>query len=124
MIKYAKIINEETKECEVGIGTNVKFYKSIGMIEMDVEQTYNGSWYIVGYAPVESDPTEEEQKKKRAFAYQQEVDPITSHIQRLRDEEQTEEIIAKITELKELREHKVQEIKERYPYSEDEESGE
>lgn len=50
---YAKIINEETKLCEVGIGTNVEFYKSIGMTEMDVEQAYNGQWYVKGYAPAE-----------------------------------------------------------------------
>lgn len=48
---YAKIINEETKACEVGIGTNIDFYKSIGMSEMDVEQGYDGNWYIKGYAP-------------------------------------------------------------------------
>lgn len=48
---YAKIINEETKACEVGIGTNTDFYKSIGLSEMDVEQSYNGSWYLKGYAP-------------------------------------------------------------------------
>lgn len=48
---YAKIIDQETKACEVGIGTNADFYKSIGMSEMDVEQAYNGSWYLKGYAP-------------------------------------------------------------------------
>lgn len=48
---YAKIINEETKQCEVGVGTNTKFYESIGMVEMDVEQAYNGSWYVKGFAP-------------------------------------------------------------------------
>lgn len=52
MIKYAKIINHETKLCEVGTGTNTEFYKSIGMTEMDVEQAYNGQWYLSGYAPV------------------------------------------------------------------------
>lgn len=50
-IKYAKIINEETKLCEVGIGSNSEFYQSIGMIPMDVEQAYNGGWYLKGYAP-------------------------------------------------------------------------
>ena len=63
-------------------------------------------------------PTDEEQKENRARAYQAEVDPITSHIQRLRDEEQTEETIAKINELIEERNAKVEEIKERYPYME------
>lgn len=65
-------------------------------------------------------PTEEEQKEKRALAYQQEVDPITSHIQRLRDKEQTEEIIAEINELINERALKVEEIKQRYPYPEEE----
>lgn len=51
MKKFAKIINEETKACEVGIGTNAKFYQSIGMTEMEVEQAYNGGWYLQGYAP-------------------------------------------------------------------------
>ena len=51
MKKYAKVINEETKECEVGLGTNTKFYQSIGMIEQDVEQAYDGAWYLKGYAP-------------------------------------------------------------------------
>lgn len=50
---FAKIINKETKQCEVGVGTNAKFYKSIGMTEMDVEQAYNGQWYVKGYAPAE-----------------------------------------------------------------------
>lgn len=51
MIKYAKIINEETKSCEVGLGTNLSFYQSIGMTEQEVEQSYDGSWYLKGYAP-------------------------------------------------------------------------
>ena len=54
MKKYAKIINEETKACEVGLGTNSAFYQSIGMIEMDVEQAYDGSWYLFGFAPQKS----------------------------------------------------------------------
>lgn len=59
--KYAKITNEETKACSVGIGTDEEFYKSIGMTEMEVEQAYNGQWYLKGYAPAEPEPTIEEQ---------------------------------------------------------------
>lgn len=51
MKKYAKVINEETKQCSVGLGTNTDFYKSIGMVEMDVEEACNGGWYLKGYAP-------------------------------------------------------------------------
>ncbi len=116
MKKYAKIINEETKQCEVGIGTNTEFYKSIGMTEMDIEQAYNGNWYVKGYAPEEPAPTEEEQRKKRAEAYRVEVDPITSQISRLRDEEQTSEIVEKINELLQKRNELVIDIQERYPY--------
>lgn len=64
MLKYAKIENEETKECSIGIGTNAEFYQSIGMIEQDVEQGYNGSWYISGYAP--DKPIELQTAEKRA----------------------------------------------------------
>lgn len=64
-------------------------------------------------------PTHEEQRLNRAAAYQAEVDPITSHISRLRDEEQTEEIVAEIEELKAERAALVTEIKERYPYPEE-----
>lgn len=48
---YAKIIDENTKAVDVGVGTNTEFYKSIGMQEMEVEQAYNGQWYLEGYAP-------------------------------------------------------------------------
>ena len=53
MIKYAKIINDKTKACDVALGTDVDFYKSMGMQEMDVEEGYYGQWYLNGYAPVQ-----------------------------------------------------------------------
>lgn len=62
-------------------------------------------------------PTKEEQQKARANAYTIEVDPITCHINRLKDEEQTPEIIAEIASLVEERKVKVEEIKARFPYS-------
>lgn len=116
MLKYAKILNQETKEVSIALGTNIKFYKSIGMTEMEVEEAYNKKWYLKGYAPIKPEPTDEEQKQKRAVAYTQEVDPITCHINRLKDEEQTEEIIAEIKSLITERTAKVEEIKKRYPY--------
>lgn len=57
MLKYAKIINEETKEVQIGVGVNDDYYASIGMTEMDVEQAYNGSWYLKGYTPQKPEPT-------------------------------------------------------------------
>ena len=53
MKKYAIITNETTKECSVGIGADTTFYTSLGMTLMDVEQAYNGHWYVLGYAPAE-----------------------------------------------------------------------
>ena len=116
MKKYAKVINEETKLCEVGLGTNKNFYASIGMEEMEVEQDYAGNWYLAGYAPAKPEPTKEEQQKARAEAYRLEKDPITCQINSLRDEEQTPEVIAEIASLVDERKAKVEEIKQRYPY--------
>lgn len=62
--KYAQIINAETKVCNVGLGKNTAFYKSIGMELMDVEQAYNGEWYLKDYAPAKPEPTIEEQVAK------------------------------------------------------------
>lgn len=109
---YCEHINESTKQI---FGLTAKKYD--GYIEVnDIEQAYNGQWYIKGYTPEKPAPTEEEQRQKRAEAYRVEVDPITSQISRLRDEEQTTEIIEKINELLQKRNELVVDIQERYPY--------
>lgn len=59
---YAKIIDEKTKLCDVGIGSNIAFYQSLGFKEMEVEKAYNGNYYLKGYAP--SQPLEELKEKK------------------------------------------------------------
>ena len=74
---------------------------------------YNGEYLLKSEIPA---PTEEEQSEKREQAYTKEVDGITAHIQRLRDKEQTPEIVAKIEQLIAERDAKVEEIKERFPY--------
>ena len=78
----------------------------------DYEQ-YDGEYLLKSEIPA---PTLEEQKEKRAQAYLVEVDPITAHIQRERDEKEPDE--EKINELLKERADKVQEIKERFPYPE------
>lgn len=65
---YAKIINEETKLCSVGDGSNIKYYQSIGMTEMEVEQAWNGNWYVKGYAPTK--PQEVKEQEVRAVRNQ------------------------------------------------------
>ena len=72
--------------------------------------------YVIVAVPEPLPPTYEEIKQARQAAYKAEVDPITCHIQRLGDEEQTEEVIAEIASLVEERKAKVEEIKQRFPY--------
>lgn len=70
MIKFAKVINEETKQCDVGLGTNTEYYTKLGMTEQDVEQAYNGNWYLVGYAPTKPEPTLKERLEQLEQEYQ------------------------------------------------------
>lgn len=71
MKKYAKIIDPENGTCQVGTGDPtafyktvtdeetgesrtlyvIDFYKSLGMEEIEVEQGYDGKWYVAGMAP-------------------------------------------------------------------------
>ncbi len=82
MNAYAKVIDEETKACIVGLGkpedvftvreelrtdeetgeehyetvtvTVGEYYEDQGMTLQDVEQAENGGWYLAGYAPQKS----------------------------------------------------------------------
>ena len=66
MLKYAKVINEETKQCEVGLGTNTEFYKSIGMVELDVQQSdIDNNWYLTELCPMKTDEQKELEEKER-----------------------------------------------------------
>ena len=68
MKKFAKILDNESKLCSIGIGTDTEFYRSIGMSEMEVEQAYNGQWYVKGYAPEK--PVEQREAEVRAVRNQ------------------------------------------------------
>lgn len=63
--RYAKIINEDTKQVQVGVGCSDEYYEEIGMTKMDIEQAYDGLWYVAGYAPIQPEPTPEEIKQAR-----------------------------------------------------------
>lgn len=78
----------------------------------DIEVAYNGEKYVKGSAPAIDN---EYQSKMREAAYEAEVDPITAHISRLRDDDpESPDIAALIAE----RTAKREEIKARYPYAE------
>lgn len=78
MKKYARIINEETKLCEVGYGINIAYYESIGMTLQEVEQAYNGCWYLAGYAPEKPTPTHEEISELRKQYRREHIDDATA----------------------------------------------
>lgn len=66
MIKYAKVINQEVGLCEVGLGENVNFYQSIGMEEMDVQQSdIDNSWYLAEKCPMKTEEQKEKEQRER-----------------------------------------------------------
>ena len=66
MLKYAKIINTETRLCEVGLGTNETFYKSIGMSLLDVIQSdIDNNWYLKDYAPMKTESEKAQEERQR-----------------------------------------------------------
>lgn len=85
-----------------------------------IENLGNGTYKVV-----ESDnpkePTVEEIETARASMYQMLVDPITCHIQRLGDEQQTADIMTKIAELRAERSALMTDISLWMPYPEVEE---
>jgi predicted S18 family serine protease len=82
MKKYAKVINE-LNQCEVGLGDDVEFYTSLGMEEMEVEQGYDGIWYVAGYTPQQTvEEKNETIKQTRANLYAELIDPLHAEKQR------------------------------------------
>ena len=66
MYKYAKVVNNETGLCEVGLGTNTELYQKLGMTEMNVAQSeIDNQWYLA-----EKLDTEEYAQKKVEFEKQ------------------------------------------------------
>ena len=58
---YGTIIDNNTGLCSIGTGTNIEFYKSIGMVELDVQQSdIDNAWYLAEKCPMKTD----EQKAK------------------------------------------------------------
>ena len=66
MIKYSQLINKETGLCSVGTGTNIEFYKSIGMVELDVQQSdIDNNWYLSEKCPMKTDEEKEREERQR-----------------------------------------------------------
>ena len=60
----AKISNEKTKQVDVADLRQKDHFEKIGFSEQEVEQAWNGSWYLKGYAPEK--PVEERAAEDRA----------------------------------------------------------
>lgn len=84
-----------------------------------IEDLGGGKYQLVE-VPTPPAPTKEEVSETRRQLYIAQKDPITCQIQSLRDEEQTEEVIAQIEALKAERAEVVAKIKEENPYPIDE----
>lgn len=70
MIKYAKLEDKEKGLVTVGLGTDTEFYKSQGFEELNVEQAWDGNWYLVDKVPakpVAYDLEQELAKKERSY---------------------------------------------------------
>ena len=66
MKKYAKIINNEKGLVEIGTGTNANFYKSIGMTQLDVQQSdIDGAWYLTDKCPMKTDEQKAQEEAQR-----------------------------------------------------------
>ena len=60
-MKWVKVIDNKTKEVQLGAGQDAEYYASIGMTEQDVEQCdWNYKWYLEGYLPAKPEPSKEE----------------------------------------------------------------
>lgn len=66
MFKYAKVIDKETGVCEIGTGTNIEFYISLGFTEQDVEQSdIDFNWYLAELCPHKSEEEKKREEQER-----------------------------------------------------------
>jgi hypothetical protein len=85
MYKYVKFDENSGLCTEVGTGTNANFYKSIGMVRKDVEQSeIDGNWYLTSKCP---HYTEEEKEAQKELEEQQKAyDETQQAINGLKDD--------------------------------------
>lgn len=107
MKKYAMIIDKETKAVAIGEGTDNKYYESIGMTEMEVEEGSDGGMYVKGYAPKKEITVAEynaEMDRLRELEYREKTDKIGLMV--LRGEATKEEWIQAMDEIRAKYPHK------------------
>lgn len=66
MYKYVKFDENSGLCTAVGTGTDTEFYKSIGMVRKDVEQSeVDGFWYLKDLCPHYTEEEKEQQKQQK-----------------------------------------------------------
>ena len=65
MLKYSVIIDNKTKKCAVGLGSDTDTYTKLGYTLQDVEQSdMDRNWYLVGYAPMKTAEQKAQERQK------------------------------------------------------------
>lgn len=83
MLRYSKVINEETKQCEVAdyetyTEKQINYFESLGMTLQDVDKAYNEIWYLMGYVPQQPiDEQNESIRQARLSLYRENTDELT-----------------------------------------------
>ena len=72
MIKYAKIVDSKIHKCDVALGN----YIPEGFTQMEVEQAYNGMWYLMGHTPQKPEPTYAEKRLSEYPTIPEQLDMI------------------------------------------------
>jgi hypothetical protein len=112
-IKLSGSDAEAVKDGAFALGISLD---SIEATNKEIVTAWDGKMYFAGEEPEKPTPTYEEVRQTREALYRDQKDPITCQIQSLRDEEETEEILAEIEALKVKRAEIVAKIKEENPY--------
>lgn len=65
MLKYSKILNQETKEVSIA-NSGSQWVISQGFTEQEVEQSdVDGNWYLAGFAPMKTDEEKAQEEAER-----------------------------------------------------------
>ena len=72
----AKIIDDKKKKCDVFCGTDYDWAFQNGFSEMEVEQAWDGSWYLSGHCPAEPEKTYAEKRLAEYPAISEQLDMI------------------------------------------------
>lgn len=110
MEKYAKVLDIETNEVSVAVGSRHPDDYTL----MEVEEAFDGRWYVKGYAPEKPQPTADEIKELRKQYRRKYMDDSTA--ERSRKQANGSWTAEDEIEYIELDERITQEIEQLYPY--------